>query len=88
MLLLSGLFRSKRAIEITLAFIAAVLEVLHKGQTQRVNEGTQCRHREVQQVTDDQDQYEWQLLPCSTFGRAAHNHQSEVIERAAQHTAG
>ena len=87
MLLLNGLFRAKRAIEVTFAFVATVLEVLDEGKTERVNEGTQRTHREVQQVTDNQDDDERQPLPRSTFGRTAHNHQSEVIERAAQHTA-
>ena len=84
---LCGLLSAKRAIEVAFALVAAVLEVLDEGQTQGVNECTQRRHSEVQQVTDDQYDDERQPFPCSTFRGATHNHQAEVVECAAEHTA-
>ena len=66
LLLLIFFVYSKGTIHFTLALVAGVLEVLDEGQTQRVNEGTERRHGEVQEVTDDEDDDEGNPLPGST----------------------
>ena len=37
-------------------------------------------------MAQDENQHEWQPLPCCSFGTTTHDHQAQVVERCTQHT--
>ena len=60
-------------------------EVLHEGQTQRVDESAEAAHREVQAVAEEHNHHEGQPLPGRMY---AQQHGADLVESAAQHAAG
>ena len=52
---LASLLFCQRVVFCSASLIAGVLEILHECQTQRVHKGSKARHREVQHVTENED---------------------------------
>ena len=76
----------QRVVFCSASLIAGVLEILHECQTQRVHKGSKARHREIQHVTENED--DDAEHPVHSRNRNVENHRSHYVERISEHTAG
>ena len=78
-------YGSKRLIGFALAFVARILEIFHKGKTQRMYKCTQARHGDIQSMPEYENQTAQQ--PANYGAGRVVDHKSNLVEHATQHAA-
>ena len=76
----------QRAVGLAGPFIAAVLEELKEVESERMHEGSEAAHREVQDVAEADDEGEADDVHSRNINPI--DRKSQLVERVAKHTSG